>query len=88
VVSVVTYLLEAGRLSCTEIRQTGFKHLPEMNAVHISLSSQNDEWWQTQQTSPRTPLQGAAPWWIKWHDSRAIACLLWKFHYDICNRFQ
>jgi len=35
--SVATYLLETGRLSCTEVWQTSFKHAPQMNAVYISL---------------------------------------------------
>jgi len=34
------------------------------------------------QTSPHAPLQGAATWQIKGHDSRATACLFGKFHDD------
>ena len=40
-------------------------HVASFHSLHVQH--------QTQQTSPRAQLQGAATWQIQWHDSTAIA---------------
>ena len=43
-------------------------------------------WYRAQKTSMFS-LQGAATWWIDWHDLRAVVLLNWTFHDGTCCCF-
>ena len=60
----------------------------EDSRAHGLIEYINNERYQTRQTSPRAPSQGAATWRIWWHDPRAIARRFRQFHDDSCNRLR
>jgi len=63
------------KYSCTRMTLTRTLYTETRNAEKPKF-----KWWKAQQTSPRTPLKGAATWRIWWRDRGAFVLLFWKFH--------